>query len=604
MGENDIIRLQGENESVKKKLKLFEDQKRELEELNDQWEKSARVLEYSKQDLEERLNQAEETAILYKEEIEELAVNSEIEVRRILDQYNDLKQELSVLAVERGQTAEYSCSPKKSRVEIVTQNEGISIPPKLNSKSPSKNPSKNPSRSHSRKNSIDSADGSQSVRVVIRVRPPLKEEIWDKNMFQITQNSIHVRELKGKVLTDPKIFDFETVLSPDVDEDQMFQQLLECVDQVYEGKNACIMAYGQTGSGKTYTMNSILKKSIDRLQDIENVEVSVQCIEVYNETVKNLNFTENPGKNISDISEVKLGKNWGDQALEIINNAILKRTTKFTECNEHSSRSHAIFALTFTTSEFSSKIQFVDLAGSERVGKSNVIGETLKEALLINKSLSALQDVISALENKSKHVPYRNSTLTKLLQPTLGGSKSMVTMIVNCSPSRESLQETTCTLALASRVKAVDLGFAIRKNLKNKEVERTLCLLEKERAEKNSLLRILDKLQRDLESYQFAVKDRDCKITMLNSKIKLKDKAYQEIKVKPKSEIKVIDAAKGKTIDFSKPKNRNMIHLSIKEVGRVVSFSPTIKLPKSPNFSDKPTRIPTPKSINLKFGYI
>ena len=618
--ENDIIRLQTDLETCKKKLKQFEDQKRDLEELNDQWERSARILEYSKQELEERLNQAEETAILYKEEIEELSVTNDIEIQRLKDQYNDLRQELSVLEIEKTQKSEEGNSPKKHSVEIVRIAEGISIPSHPASRTPSKNASRNASRGHSRRNSTDSNDGSQSVKVVIRVRPPLNEEIWDKNLLQINSNTIQIRE-KSKLSAEPRIFDFESIVSPDQTEEEMFAEILDCVDQVFDGKNACVMAYGQTGSGKTHTMNSIISKSLERLKDLENAEVSVQCIEVYNETVKNLIFTEVPSKSNKDsldVVDLKLGSDWTEKALQVISSAISKRTTKFTECNEHSSRSHAIFTLTITTGEGSSKIQFVDLAGSERVGKSKVTGEALKEALLINKSLSALQDVISALENKSKHVPYRNSTLTKLLQPTLGGSKSIVTMIVNCSPSADSLNETVCTLALASRVKAVDLGFIIRKNLKNKEVERTLCLLEKERSEKHSLLRSLDKLQRDLESYQFAVKDRDCKIAMLNNKIKLKDKAYQDVrqpkievikpqetaKVKGKSliTVKMLDTPKGK-IKEQKMKNRSLLHLSIKDVGRVVSFSPPMKPLNSPSFGDKPTRIPAPSFINLKFGH-
>ena len=552
---------------------------------------------------------AEETAILYKEEIEEISLNKEIEVQRIKDQYNELKQELQILSVEK---REESLSPKKHKAEIVTINEGISIPSKPQSRPVSRTPSKptscNPSRGHSRRNSTDSNDGSQSVKVVIRVRPPLKEEIWDKNLFQITPFSIQLRELKGKIATEPKIFEFEKIVTPDQNEDSMFNEIKECVDTVIEGKNACIMAYGQTGSGKTYTMNSIVNKSIELLKSMNKVEVFVQCIEVYNEQIKNLCPNELINKNTkenSDIPEIKLEENWSEQALSVIRNAILKRTTKFTECNDRSSRSHAIFTLTFVTPSFTSKIQFVDLAGSERVGKSNVTGETLKEALSINKSLSALQDVISALESKSKHVPYRNSTLTKILQPTLGGIQSLVAMIVNCSPSQESLKETICTLALASRVKAVDLGFFIRKNLNNKEVERTLCLLEKERSEKNSLLRTLDKVQRDLENYQFALKDKDNKISMLNNKIKLQNRAYQEVRIKPKIEINKPEhlIKKNHKEDTKKTQSKNLIHFNIKEIGRVVSSSPTLKLPSSPMFGDKPTRIPTPSFVNLKFGH-
>ncbi|OMJ83784.1 hypothetical protein SteCoe_15192 [Stentor coeruleus] len=587
--EIEIVKIMNECDNLKKKLKWYEEQKRDLEVLNDQWENSARILEYSKQELEERLSQAEEIAIIYKEEIEELSMNKEIEMQRLKDQYNELKQEFSVVVVEK---TDYNKTSSKTKAEIVTLNEGISIPSKSMSRNQSKASSRAASCGHSRKNSTESNDCNQSVKVVIRVRPPLRGEVWDKNIVSISQNTIEIKNGKTRN-SESKIFEFENIVLPNENDEFMFNQVKESVNQVMDGKNACIMAYGQTGSGKTYTMNSLIHQALDCLRNIENAEVTIQCLEVYNEQVKNLCASEQNIKNPKEpleSSEIKLKGDWVNEALNYIEEAISRRTTKFTECNERSSRSHAIYTLNFYTNDCFSKIQFVDLAGSERVGKSNVSGETLKEALLINKSLSALQDVISALENKQKHVPYRNSMLTRLLQPTLGGSESSVTMIVNCSPCNDSTNETICSLALASRVKAVDLGFFIRKNLKNKEVERTLCLLEKERLEKNNLLRILDKLQRDLESYQFAVKDRDNKISMLNNKIKLRDRAYQEVRIsKPKIEIsKPIEStpnlnsypsskAKSRS-EMAKTKTRNLIHLNIKEIGRVVSMSPPIAI--------------------------
>ena len=596
-----MVRLTVEYENLKKRLKDYEYQKRDLEVLNDQWEQTSRILEYSKQELEERLNTAEETAILFKEEIEEISSKKDEEMRRLKDQFNELKQELIILATDREK-------PKKK--EIVS-NECISIPSKPQSRNPSKPPSRNASVGHSRKNSVESNDCSQSVKVVIRVRPPLKGETWDKGNFCIQGTKINIKENKPRPET--KTFEFEHVVSPDQDEENMFKQVNDGVIAAMNGKNACVLAYGQTGSGKTYTMNSVIEKSIAQLAELSDVEVGVQCIEVYNEQVINLNTNQGPAgastQSISEspskyrdpleVPEVKLGRNWSERALELIKDSMLRRTTKFTDCNERSSRSHAIYSITFYSDSIW-KIQFVDLAGSERVGKSNVRGETLKEALSINKSLSALQDVISALESKQKHVPYRNSALTKLLQGTLGGSQSVVTMIINCSPSIESLGETICTMNLASRVKAVDLGFFIRKNLKTQEVERTLNLLEKERAEKSSLLRTLDKLHRDLETYQLAVKDRDNKLKLLNDKLKARQKNFSDpISRDGKKSVEVRGKAK---VDKLKTKSRNLIHLNIKEIGRVVSHSPTLTFVNSPNLVEKPTRIPAPSFINLRIG--
>lgn len=576
-----------EIDNLKKKLRAYENQKRDLEVLNDQWEQSARILEYSKQELEERLNQAEETAILYKEDYEELSSKKEEETRRLTDQLNELKQELSVFSSEKND---------KSKVKPqIVMNEKIFIPGcsnKGSSKPASRNASVGPAVGTTVRESQDISDCSQSVKVVIRVRPPLKGEVWDKTNFSVSDQKIIIKENKPK--SESKTFEFENIVTFDQDEDHMYNQINEGISAAMNGKNACILAYGQTGSGKTYTMNSILEKAVSQLSTMNDLEISLQCIEVYNEQVINLCTTDSPSKSKDslEVPEQHLGKNWQDSVIRIIKDAMTRRTTKFTDCNERSSRSHAIYSLILYSNNSACKIQFVDLAGSERVSKSNVSGETLKEALLINKSLSALQDVISALENKQKHVPYRNSTLTKLLQSTLGGRESVVTMIVNCSPSNESLNETICTLNLASRVKSVDLGFFIRKNLKTQEVERTLTLLEKERGEKNSLLRTLDKLQRDLESYQFAVKDRDNKIAMLNNKIKTRDKGASDSGFKKFSEA----PRKGKV---EKGKNRNLIYLNIKEVGRVVSHSPKLGF-NGMLFNDKPSRIPTPSFVNLR----
>ncbi|OMJ78718.1 hypothetical protein SteCoe_21395 [Stentor coeruleus] len=515
--EAEISKLQTEIESLKKRIRSFEQQKYELEHLNDQWEKSARILEYSKTMLEEKLYHAEENAIMYKEELEELSQTKQVEMQRLKDQYQELKQELIHIEVSPPPCEKLQRrSPTPSLKHTVEHTITIPI---------SRSNSKNPSRAVSRKGSFDENASRQSVKVLITFRPPTSSETWDQQVLAIDETTIQIKE-KNK---ESKNFEFEKIFVPGTTTETVFQDIEESVFKLISGGNACIIAYGQTGSGKTYTMNGIISLALKKLEELitEDYDVSLQCIEIYNEQLKNL-LSEDPfSKNWKETlakAEMKLSNDWRSKSWEMVQKAISRRTTKFTECNERSSRSHAIVWFTITGPTGVGKVQFVDLAGSERIGKSQAVGETLKEALLINKSLSALQDVISALENRQKHIPYRNSMLTQILQPTLGGSESIVTMIMNCSPSMDSLNETMCTLALGSRVKAVDLGFFIRKNLVTKEVERTLTLLEKERSEKNSLLRTLDKLQRDLESYQIALKDKDNKIAILNNRIKQREK--------------------------------------------------------------------------------
>ena len=578
--ETEIVRLQLELDALRKKIKVFEDQKQELESLNDQWEKSARILEYSKQNLEERLYQAEENAILYKEELEELSNTRKVEVQRLKDQYHDLQQEFTIAVspppFDRNRRRSPTPNLKQSIENVIT------IPT-----SASRPQSRNPSRNISRKQSFDENASKQNVKVLVVFRPPLQGEGVDEQVLRIEGNTVSVRERNKEV----KTFEFEKILPPQSAQIQIFEEVQEGIEKLSSGGNTCVMAYGQTGSGKTYTMNYLISQSLLHLSGIINTdyEVSMQCIEVYNEQLKNLLSDDILNKNWKEVlakSEIKLGSDWKDSCWDLVQKAISRRTTKFTECNERSSRSHAIIWLTISGPSGVGRVQFVDLAGSERIGKSQVVGETLKEALLINKSLSALQDVVSALENRQKHIPYRNSMLTQILQPTLGGSESTVTMIMNCSPAGESTSETLCTLALGSRVKAVDLGFFIRKNLVTKEVERTLSLLEKERSEKNSLLRTLDKLQRDLESYQFAIKDKDNKIVNLTNKLKLRDRA-EDVRGKIK-----------KGTEYMKIGKKGNYRFEESEV-RVGSMSPTMSSPLSPS-SAKASRIPT--LVSLKLG--
>lgn len=151
---------------------------------------------------------------------------------------------------------------------------------------------------------------------------------------------------------------------------------------------------------------------------------------------------------------------------QVFNVARCNRATAATNMNERSSRSHALLCIQVsgvntTTGVFcSGKLNLIDLAGSERLSKSGSGGERLKEAQNINKSLSALGDVIQALKTKQAHVPYRNSKLTYLLQDSLGGN-SKVMMMVQVAPVNYHVNETICSLGFAKRVKGVELGQAV-----------------------------------------------------------------------------------------------------------------------------------------------
>mgnify|MGYP006436703753 FL=1 len=232
-----------------------------------------------------------------------------------------------------------------------------------------------------------------------------------------------------------------------------------------------------------------LFRLIEERQQEFKYEVRLSVLEIYNETIRDLlappevektrkhdihpakgttlmfvdNLTETTCTNIEDVmSCMKTGDG--------------NRSVGVTKMNEHSSRSHAIVMIKvhgtniLTGTATQSKLTLIDLAGSERVGKSEAVGARLKEAQAINKSLSALGNVISSLTAKNAHVPYRDSKLTFLLQDSLGGN-SKTLMFVNASPAPSNLSETVCSLNFASRARSVELGVAKRQT-ENPEVSK------------------------------------------------------------------------------------------------------------------------------------
>merc|ERR1711953_763660 len=167
-----------------------------------------------------------------------------------------------------------------------------------------------------------------------------------------------------------------------------------------------------------------------------------------------------------------------DAVLALMGRADSTRTTVSTNMNEHSSRSHmlmSVFVRGFNKPaniEYRGRLYLVDLAGSERVAKSGATGQTLKEAQHINKSLSALGDVMSALQNKQKFIPFRNSKLTYLMQNSLGGHAKTI-MFINICPTNEHCVETLSSLKFAKRVSKVELGKAEADVTKNNAVDRS-----------------------------------------------------------------------------------------------------------------------------------
>ncbi|KAM7015347.1 kinesin-like protein KIFC3 isoform 6-T6 [Tautogolabrus adspersus] len=329
-----------------------------------------------------------------------------------------------------------------------------------------------------------------NIRVFCRVRPVSQEEqdsADSKTMlsFDSEDDAILYLSNKGKTMT----FELDKVFSPQATQEEVFQEVQSLVTSCIDGFNICIFAYGQTGSGKTYTMEGVLddpgiNQRALRLLFSEVTEkapdwdykITVSMVEIYNETLRNL-----LGENPTDKLDIKMNPDGSGQLYvpgltefvvqspEDINKVFelghMNRATACTNLNEHSSRSHALLIITVsgfnssTGNRTQGKLNLVDLAGSERIAKSGAEGSRLREAQCINKSLSALGDVINALRGKHSHVPFRNSRLTYLLQDSLSGD-SKTLMMVQVSPLPNNMSESVCSLKFAQRVRSVELSLS------------------------------------------------------------------------------------------------------------------------------------------------
>ncbi|XP_038160412.1 kinesin-like protein KIFC3 isoform X4 [Cyprinodon tularosa] len=336
-----------------------------------------------------------------------------------------------------------------------------------------------------------------NIRVFCRVRPVSQEEqdsADNRTMlsFDSDDDAILYLSSKGKIMT----FELDKVFPPQASQEEVFQEVQALVTSCIDGFNVCIFAYGQTGSGKTYTMEGVadnpginqralhlLFSEVTEKAPDWDYRIIVSMVEIYNETLRDL-LRDNP----TDKLDIKLNPDGSGQLYvpglteitvqspEDINKVFelghLNRATACTNLNEHSSRSHALLIITVsglnstTGTRTQGKLNLVDLAGSERIGKSGAEGSRLREAQCINKSLSALGDVISALRSRHAHVPFRNSRLTYLLQDSLSGD-SKTLMMVQVSPLPGNMSESVCSLKFAQRVRSVELSSSSSKRHEN-----------------------------------------------------------------------------------------------------------------------------------------
>ncbi|XP_059559797.1 kinesin-like protein KIF1A isoform X28 [Myotis daubentonii] len=363
-----------------------------------------------------------------------------------------------------------------------------------------------------------------SVKVAVRVRPFNSREMSrdSKCIIQMTGSTTTIVNPKQPKET-PKSFSFDysywSHTSPEdinyASQKQVYQDIgEEMLQHAFEGYNVCIFAYGQTGAGKSYTMMGKQEKDqqgiipqlcedlFSRINDTTNdnmsYSVEVSYMEIYCERVRdllnpknkgNLRVREHPllGPYVEDLS--KLAVTSYNDIQDLMDSGNKARTVAATNMNETSSRSHAVFNIIFTqkrhdaetdiTTEKVSKISLVDLAGSERADSTGAKGTRLKEGANINKSLTTLGKVISALaemdsgpnKNKKKKktdfIPYRDSVLTWLLRENLGGN-SRTAMVAALSPADINYDETLSTLRYADRAKQIRCNAVINEDPNNK----------------------------------------------------------------------------------------------------------------------------------------
>eukprot|EP00808_Paulinella_micropora_P011517 g52421.t1 len=383
------------------------------------------------------------------------------------------------------------------------------------------------SHPHHREEETKSED---AIKVFVRVRPENAMEKGKERCIELEGADVircSFKSESGATKTFP--FKFDRVFDVNATQDQVFEQVsMAIMGDFFKGFNATVFAYGQTGSGKTWSMmgdrnhklnrgltprliqmvfdhiDSTYAKNPQAKQEIV-FQVELGYIEIYMECIqdlldidkKNLQIREARGRGIWIDQQTRASVSSLSRVMDLIDIGDTNRTVASTEMNASSSRSHAVVDIELTQldrksgAKITSSLYLVDLAGSEKQTKTKAEGERLKQGIAINKSLSALGNVIKALSDKSKFVPYRDSKLTRLLTNALGGnSKTLV--ITAVSPSSFNAEETLETLRFGKRAKSIETKAVQNKEFTIADYKRIVNTLKDEvntLSEENKALR-------------------------------------------------------------------------------------------------------------------